>query len=165
MKLLKKMTCLALALTMLLTACAFAETTPSEGIPFVPMMMPNLDLTAEEWIEDEVNRTMATVLLFVESGVVLLEDYGDYMNNCLNNPSYIGRSGDILVVHMHGEAGDVSVFYEVNTGLAQCVLMESYPDAVVEAVMAENCPDGYYRNEVEDVQAAARALQEALDTH
>ena len=162
MKMLKKMTCLALALIMLLTACAVAEFTLGEGIPFTPMIISNVELTAEEWISDFENRTMATVLLFVECGLILLEDSSEYLEGCLNNPSYIGRSGDTLVVHMHGDAGDIAVSYEVTTGLAEYMLVESFQDSVIEAAMADACPDGYYLNDVDDIQAAARAFQDYI---
>ena len=161
MKLLKKMTCLVLALTMLLTACAFAE--EDTNTYFDLFMVKGLGLDVDTWMSASLNRAMFTVLLFMDA-YLGAEDQSIFdMTDLTLKNSYVGLSDDILVVYCHTGSGDMLMFCDPT---ADNGAFSVYPitsdDSATEAIMASLCEDGYYKNSTSDIQSAIEIVQSAL---
>ena len=149
---LKKLICLALALTMLLTACAFAE--DDEIYPFDPEVTNASGYTAEEWFSTSYNRALLSLLLVHDCDGILMEKELLDTTGCLTNPSYVGLSGTDLIVYYHCVDGDLLVMYSPELGTAAFGLNSVSDDETVALVMGSFCDGGCYQNDHDDIVAA-----------
>ena len=163
MKLLKKLICLALALTMLLTACAFAE--DDEIYPFDPEVTNASGYTAEEWFSTSYNRALLSLLLVHDCDGILMEKELLDTTGCLTNPSYVGLSGTDLIVYYHCVDGDLLVMYSPELGTAAFGLNSVSDDETVALVMGSFCDGGCYQNEHYDIVAAIDFMTGDSDSH
>lgn len=163
MKMLKKLICLALALTMLLTACAFAE--DDEIYPFDPEVTNASGYTAEEWFSTSYNRALLSLLLVHDCDGILMEKELLDTTGCLTNPSYVGLSGTDLIVYYHCVDGDLLVMYSPELGTAAFGLNSVSDDETVALVMGSFCDGGCYQNEHDDIVAAIDFMTGDSDSH
>ena len=163
MKMLKKLICLALALTMLLTACAFAE--DDEIYPFDPEVTNASGYTAEEWFSTSYNRALLSLLLVHDCDGILMEKELLDSTGCLTNPSYVGLSGTDLIVYYHCVDGDLLVMYSPELGTAAFGLNSVSDDETVALVMGSFCDGGCYQNEHDDIVAAIDFMTGDSDSH
>lgn len=153
MKLLKKMTCLALALTMLLTACAFAE--EDTNTYFDLILVKIMDLDVDSWMEFSPTRALFTALLFMDAYLGAEDQSIFHLTDLTLKNSYVGLSDDTLVVYCHTDSGDMVMFCDptADNG-AYSVYPITSDDSATEAIMASLCEDGYYMNSTSDIQFA-----------
>ena len=163
MKMLKKLICLALALTMLLTACAFAE--DDEIYPFDPEVTNASGYTAEEWFSTSYNRALLSLLLVHDCDGILMEKELLDTTGCLTNPSYVGLSGTDLIVYYHCVDGDLLVMYSPELGTAAFGLNSVSDDETVALVMGSFCDGGCYQNDHDDIVAAIDFMTGDSDSH
>ena len=163
MEMLKKIICLALALTMLLTACAFAE--DDEIYPFDPEVTNASGYTAEEWFSTSYNRALLSLLLVHDCDGILMEKELLDTTGCLTNPSYVGLSGTDLIVYYHCVDGDLLVMYSPELGTAAFGLNSVSDDETVALVMGSFCGGGCYQNEHDDIVAAIDFMTGDSDSH
>ena len=163
MKMLKKLICLALALTMLLTACAFAE--DDEIYPFDPEVTNASGFTAEEWFSTSYNRALLSLLLVHDCDGILMEKELLDSTGCLTNPSYVGLSGTDLIVYYHCVDGDLLVMYSPELGTAAFGLNSVSDDETVALVMGSFCDGGCYQNDHDDIVAAIDFMTGDSDSH
>lgn len=152
MKMLKKLICLALALTMLLTACAFAE--DDEIYPFDPEVANASGFTAQEWFSSSYNRALLSLLLVHDCDGVLMEKELLDSTGCLSNPSFVGLSGTDLIVYYHCVDGDLLIMYTPELGTAAFGVNSASDDTTVELVLNSFCDGGCYQNNSDDIVAA-----------
>lgn len=160
---LKKLICLALALTMLLFACAFAE--EDEIYPFDPEVTNASGYTAEEWFSTSYNRALLSLLLVHDCDGILMEKELLDTTGCLTNPSYVGLSGTDLIVYYHCVDGDLLVMYSPELGTAAFGLNSVSDDETVALVMGSFCDGGCYQNDHDDIVAAIDFMTGDSDSH
>ena len=160
---LKKLICLALALTMLLSACAFAE--DDEIYPFDPEVTNASGFTAEEWFSTSYNRALLSLLLVHDCDGILMEKELLDSTGCLTNPSYVGLSGTDLIVYYHCVDGDLLVMYSPELGTAAFGLNSVSDDETVALVMGSFCDGGCYQNDHDDIVAAIDFMTGDSDSH
>ena len=159
MKMLKKMTCLALALTMLLTACAFAEDDSSTY--FDLKLVKAADQNVDTWMASSSNRALFTVLLFLDSYLGAEDQSAFDLTDLVLKNSYVGLCGNILVVYCH-TGGDMVMLCDPTTDTGAFCFYPEQDDSTVEELVASICTGGYYKNSTSDIRSALDGVQSAL---
>ena len=160
MKMLKKMTCLALALTMLLTACAFAEDDSSTY--FDLKLVKAADQNVDTWMASSSNRALFTVLLFLDSYLGAEDQSAFDLTDLVLKNSYVGLCGNILVVYCHTGGGDMVMLCDPTTDTGAFCFYPEQDDSTVEELVASICTGGYYKNSTSDIRSALDGVQSAL---
>lgn len=160
MKMLKKMTCLALALTMLLTACAFAE--EDSSLYFELKLVKALDQSTQEWTATSFDRAMFTSLIYLDC--FLAAEDGDVftLESLVSQSSYVGVDDNMLIAYCHANGKDVVIICDPTASLGCCSFYDPLPDSVVEQVMDSICTGGYSKNSTSDIRSALEVVQSAL---
>ena len=162
MKMLKKLICLALALIMLLTACAFAE--DDEIYPFDPEVANASGFTAQEWFSSSYNRALLSLLLVHDCDGVLMEKELLDSTGCLSNPSFVGLSGTDLIVYYHCVDGDLIICYSATAGIANYTVLASHDESTATSYMDVICEGNYYLNSLDDITDIGNAMMAALSS-
>lgn len=160
MKMLKRAFCLVLALALLLSACALAQS----GTQFEPTLTNIMDSSADHWYSTSYNRALLTVLLLLDCDDLLVE--GDLLDTtgAVTETTYVGRDESVLVAYYHAVDGDLIIMYNPEIGLADYMVLDSYDEAKAEFFMESICPDGYRENSISDVMAVGEDLLAALES-
>lgn len=160
MKMLKRAFCLALALALLLSACALAQS----DTQFEPTLTNAVDVSATEWYSTSYNRALLTVLLLLDCDELLVE--GDLLDTtgAVVDTTYVGRGDSVLVAYYHAVDGDLIIMYNPEIGIADYMVLDSYDEAKAEFFMESFCPDGYYENNISDVMTVGDELMEILES-
>ena len=163
MKLLKKLICLALALTMLLTACAFAES--DEDNFFTPNLANSFDASTQEWFSTSYNRALLTILLILDCDKTLVEKGLLDSSGSITRSSYVGLTDDILAVYYHCVDGDLLIMYSPELGTAAFGVNRASDDKTVELVLNSFCDGGCYQNNSDDIVAAINFMTGDSESH
>ena len=151
MEMLKKIICLALALNMLSSVCAFAATDVADSGAFDAELITAIDPSADAWFSTSSNRatfTVAVVLGFMMNQ----QDEATYpLEDCFAQSSYIAKSDNTLLVHLHGPDNDVVFFYYEDEGIVTYSVINPYSDTVIESSLEAWATDGYYRNDDDQI--------------
>ena len=160
MKMLKRAFCLVLALALLLSACALAQS----DTQFEPTLTNIVDSSADRWYSTSYNRALLTVLLLLDCDELLVE--GDLLDTtgAVVDTTYVGRGDSVLVAYYHAVDGDLIIMYNPETGIADYMVLDSYDEAKAEFFMESICPDGYYENNISDVMTVGDDLMEILES-
>ena len=160
MKMLKKMTCLVLALTMLLTACAFAE--EDSNTYFDLKLVKAADQNVDTWMASSSNRALFTVLLFLDSYLGAEDQSIFHLSDLVLKNSFIGLCDDVLVVYCHTGGYDMVTLCDPTTDTGAFCFYPAKDDSTAEALVASICTGGYYMNSASDIQSAIEGVQSAL---
>ena len=158
----KKLLCLALALTLLLSACAFAVAEEDTG--FEPVLCNALDSSLERWYATSLNRAMLTVLLALDYNLGVEGEGAIDTTGCVADTTFVGRDGTVLVVYYHCIGNDLILLYAPDEGLADYTIIDSYDDEMAQFVLGSVCDDGYYENDMDDIISANDMLTEVLSS-
>lgn len=145
MKMLKKLICLALALTMLLTACAFAE--DDETLCFDLELTQIGERTTEEWYSSYTYRAVYTDLIYLDY-FLATEDMDQFdPEGFASTNSYVGISDGLLVTYCHLTDKDLVIVCDPTAGFASYSYYEVADDSIVEAFMDSICSGKYALND------------------
>ena len=162
MKMLKKMTCLALALIMLLTACAFAES--NEDNFFTPNLANSFDASTQEWFSTSYNRALLTILLILDCDKTLVEKGLLDSSGSITRSSFVGLTDDILAVYYHCVDGDLMILYSATAGIANYTVLASHGESTATSYMDVICEGNYYLNSLDDITDIGNTMMAALSS-
>ena len=174
----KKILALALAVMLALSATAvvWAEEEESDWVIFEPLYANSIEWTSDDF-ESERLRAFITVMLILDldntfsaSGDSELSDaFKDFGETVISESSYVGRSGDNLLIVLKYKDKMVSVAYEpalYNTSSAFSGALykvsDALSDSLVEYYLEESCADGYYKNTLTALRYVLNVLAEYL---
>ena len=83
----------------------------------------------------------------------------------LSQDSYVGKSGTILAVYLHGteeSKKDYVFLYQPIDGSAQYMIMDRLSSTFVTLVMESICDEGYYKNDKKTIAEVASQFSEFL---
>ena len=149
---LKKLLCLALALTLLLSACALAEDSES---PFFDLkLVKGMDQSVQEWYATSIDRAMYTVLIFLDCYLGAEDRDAFDLEDLVTKSSYVGVDEDLLVCYCHTGGKDLVIVCDPTASFASSQFYEASSDAIVEQVMEAICAGEYHKNNTSDIISA-----------
>lgn len=156
MRMLKKLS-LVLALMLVFCATGVAEN-DLESINFKPDILNSLELDATGMMVSPQMRALFTILLALD-----IPDSTNFDVD-LSQSSYVGRDGDVIYFYLHGESEDAVISYSPFLELAIYVGVPlNTPDSVVEEQLDPRCPDGWYKNDINDIYNILLELNSAIN--
>lgn len=159
MKKLSYTTILSLSLAILLLPFCNAE--DADLTYFEPSLADYAGLTAAQWLATSENRAVLTLFLTLD---MCIDMPGDVIPVDLTLPSFVGRSGTVIDVYLHGlNDTDYLLIYQPNSGMAAYQAMDKEDDILVRLALQSVCDDGLYENSLDDLAEAAGAFSPAAE--
>lgn len=159
----KKILCMILMVTVLLASCAFAETTSEDIKDFEPRLTNVIGRDTDGWYATSQSRAMLTVLMMSDLVLEGVSDDFDFASSLIT-ATYVGRSGDQLLIVFPGEDSLLAALYDPSLGECAYGFTTATDTQIVEMVLESSCTDGYYENNLTDILAAAQELSDILNS-
>ena len=149
---------------LLLMGCAISALGDIDTLQYEPTLTNAMDYSASTWFSTSSNRAMLSLLLTLDL-VTKYDSQSQYVPD-LSKPSFVGKSDEDLFLTAHTQTGaQIIISYRPSTGVGFYGLHESASDSNVEYALSQICPDGCYKNDSSDIQAAVQLVQSVLDNN
>lgn len=124
---------------------------------FQPILTNSMELSTADWTDESSGRSLLSVLMILDLSLELGRD--DYFDSA--QTSYVGISGDVIDLYIHGSAGtDYLIAYQPSIGYAAYQPRAYASDSVIYLALLESC-DAVYTNNQLEMSAIASQLSAA----
>lgn len=126
---------------------AYADVEPK---PFETNFTAAVNLNAKNWFATEENRSVLTCSLALDYTLATSDMYNAFKIGLFNNPSYVGRSGLLLVVIYPSSDTNqtLALFYDTTSHEGSYYVYDGMSSSLAERAIQAVATDGYYKNDV-----------------
>ena len=165
----KKTVCLLLLVMLLVPCCTGFASAEAEAIPFTPkltqIITDAVDYSASDWFGSSYNRAMLTITLAADLSIQTGLDLSSLID--ITTASFVGKESFTLVVSFYDQYGKLyTIFYApvINTASYYSTYGLSGQETALQAVLRQNCSEGLYKNDIEQMMKALKDLQSILNS-
>ena len=150
-----------IVLLALSSIASYGEST--DLVPFEPTVTKTLDYTADDIMSSGFLRASVTVFLTLDLIAAVNDE--DIIPD-LGKSTFIGKGDNLIYMYAH-TLDDTSIcigYLPSEEYAVYTIIGASLPDSFVKITMSQQCTDGYYENDSEEIAAVIDEVNRIMDS-